>query len=1638
MGNNRLLPPPGQNPADYMQWLTIFADLIKDIKGTVNYYDTPDHILTDITEDFENLLKDIDVKIAASEVNLTKVVEDLVGTINDNTDDIMLLMPPATNVTQNTSTLQELLDKALNTKKRITIKFTGGRYDLNECYIHGNTTLLLDSSTTLIKSNTAEMIFMNARRNIDSNFTSYNGNGNIIIDGGNFEGHLMSMIHGYNITIRNCKVSKMGQHAIEINASKNVLIENCEFTGVGSVPVDRNYVEIIQLDSCTYNGFPRFPEGSPCFDGTPLDGITIRNCSFASSITPFNNIYTAIGSHGKISSTNKNIFIENCTFESCSFAGITLACIENVNIKNNTFKNCYRGIYSRQLVPYDYRSVLNANITDNLFTNCTAQPFRTDNVSPDTLGEFNKGLIFANNIIDNNAFTDVDSLFITKQDDIKIYNNTTRNNRRLVYLESCNNCYVYDNESSGFTVPVVTEFLSKNVDVYNNTLINASPSFMENKLLYAKGGDNIRFHNNKAYNCSTTASYFYFTSFLNGSVGQECTNISSYSNVIFSPDEKYREENYCGLNTPSLVSPLNNKVDRSEMICNITQFKTLVGSDNVWNTALTEALKISSKVRFPSGTYIIDNYTLSSDVEIFGDGDSTIIKPKTNGTIFRISGSLGGPVNVTADIPDFSANYMLSSVVGLAPNDFVQLMGQRDCMCYADSGDDWTLGYSTPSVQGARFGEFMKIKSINTSAKSISCFQETIFPNYFKDDSRETSSYAATSSMVRKCNFISNVKIHDFKVIGHTSAIFYASYGYKCEVYNVNQEVSNYSSELTGVHTVWSNCFQCSCHHCSYIRNDVVVPGDHYYLNIFKVISSMECGFEYCYAENATQAGDFSYRALDMCTSLCYFNNCTIKNSTQSGMTTHGGTYKISIQNNKFYNSSQAIACRTRSSIISGNMITNDMISGNGRAGVILYEGHAKDCTISNNSISNCYEGVSILDAADIDECFTNVNSVISNNTITTCYQGIVVRRSTVHKIKTPMNLVIVNNNITLSNLGYIGINLNQYTNGVQIHDNSFKNYYKTKLSGIFAGKDVYNIDIYDNTFVDFGTAITFQGLYDVAISVPQFISIHGNRYENITKALDVSRTLQIINNDSSSLSVKDFGAKGDYYTDDTNAIQLANDYCEQRGYSLRFPKGVYACTNGIDKKCTWHGEGSPKLGTFPQEDEKVFLREGLKNYLTGSTLIFKGTGVKKYTSQRTGVFASGTYCVKTTPKFHTDMFGIGIVLDMDCKDTSGNWTSSTTDNRANYDFGYVIEDSPRNVHNDVTVFGYFPKAGTVLATREVSGSMGDPDYCSFTNFNTCGEYGLAIIGSLNATEAGGLSSRFSDCLIGAKDHHSRSNVVDDWGTTCIYIDGYTGATLANLNGQYFSQCTIRTYCNNPIILDKASNISFMQCVFETPKRGTPNSNKTQFKATLNNTFDVSFINNRFSEDAGLYEADFAPKISGKLTVIGEPYDDICVSEKNVGIRLSTDTNKPFVQFTNNLKSVTSGIRMIASADFRSIALQKDNVPMKTFYEDGAIGFSGYRNGGILTIDASGAISLTGSSSYAVSPTTNAILKTINGQIFDGQRIVLRPSGGGVTITPIGGNIQMKSDIILSSVYDRAEFEWSGSKWVLISFSDNA
>lgn len=403
-------------------------------------------------------------------------------------NEITYIMPPPSDMETNVANFQGLLDKALDKTTKVTIKFNEGTYDLYTCYIHSNTHIILHENTvlrwnnkTIFNPETGTMVsrsslFMNARNfnEDDSNFTGYDGNGNITIEGGQtIGGCFFSMIHGDNITVKNVKIlDTSADHAFQVCASRNVLIDGIKFIGHTTRAVDREYVELVQIDWCTALGFPGFVSTAPIYDHTICDGVTIKNCIFKKSETIGVNdcIYTAIGSHSSDGELqNKNIRIENCKVSDAKYSALTLNRMNNV-----IAKGCDLTVINTDGNIIENRNSTNITMKDNATNNGRRALYST----------YSTGITFSNNTIIGGYnypvyMQDYCSYFNIKDNTFKdVINNSNvcliavrGSNNFVVSGNKSLNCMITGTSETGAFVFVYgngTDILSYNGYIYSN------------------------------------------------------------------------------------------------------------------------------------------------------------------------------------------------------------------------------------------------------------------------------------------------------------------------------------------------------------------------------------------------------------------------------------------------------------------------------------------------------------------------------------------------------------------------------------------------------------------------------------------------------------------------------------------------------------------------------------------------------------------------------------------------------------------------------------------------------------------------------------------------------------------------------------------------------------------------------------------------------------------------------------------------------------------------------------------------------------------------------------------------------------------------------------------------------------------
>lgn len=392
-------------------------------------------------------------------------------------------------------------------------------------------------------------------------------------------------------------------------------------------------------------------------------------------------------------------------------------------------------------------------------------------------------------------------------------------------------------------------------------------------------------------------------------------------------------------------------------------------------------------------------------------------------------------------------------------------------------------------------------------------------------------------------------------------------------------------------------------------------------------------------------------------------------------------------------------------------------------------------------------------------------------------------------------------------------------------------------------------------------------------------------------------------------ISTTTLGIRAGYDIDNTEAIRSADALCASLGKALKFEAGVYAIIGSIDKKADWFADSRPTLAPFPQKnDDKKFLAPSKKDGLRGTSIILKDGSYSTVTNpHRSDEFASVSYGIKTESGGVTKRFdNIAIILDMDCFDSTGSLTSPETDNRANVDVGYLIDNSSAGLHYNLGVFGHFNKAGICIQNK---GIPDDPDYNRFIGGSSMGYYGLAIVSSDGDHKSIGLSgSEFISFQLFGNDHISRKpNPLKPWQSNgyghLLKIDGYTSATGYRINGHNFIGGSWRTYSNRPIMLDNASHVNVQSVNLELSQiSNQPDTLNTKFKGT-SNTFDVKFDNCR-NFDYTLLTGDFEEVTGVSVNIAAGNIEYRGSGQKFIGVQ-ATGVAVPRLNFTDKLGMVS-------------------------------------------------------------------------------------------------------------------------------------
>ncbi|MEG7333218.1 XkdX family protein [Bacillus sp. 0102A] len=481
-----------------------------------------------------------------------------------------------------------------------------------------------------------------------------------------------------------------------------------------------------------------------------------------------------------------------------------------------------------------------------------------------------------------------------------------------------------------------------------------------------------------------------------------------------------------------------------------------------------------------------------SNIRITGDPAAKI--EVTGGYGIVVEGSIGEEIPIAANLTMGSTVIETTVEHGLKVGDLVRIKSQRDALS-SDAGDNWRLGYATPEAPGCYFGEYMRVKSV-TSTTSFETAAGLLFPDYRIDSANETASTARATTTIQKVTPIENVIIDGLNFTGTASRFISIKYANHC--YTRNNTAYSVSD---GAFITFENSLACGDSGSRIYYATTTEPTEMYLRNAFKAVSSQDCGFFQSYAENGTQPFDITYKSGETPSLNCYVNLCGSKGSTQNPMTSHGGTYKVSVNGNIFTECRlNGISIRTRSSIIRGNTLTG--ASDSSSQGIALFEGWARDCIVDGNTISGFKDGIRVIDGANEDQQFKWIGAYFSNNTITNVNQGFYISRNS-SNLYTGETGVEISNNLVNNMAGSSAkpVRIEAYVCGVEVKNNVFNGSGNANY-GVYAHPNTNRIAIVRNRFINIGRGIRLDTPTDSTIDTPT-CEIIENKYLDGTWPVD-------------------------------------------------------------------------------------------------------------------------------------------------------------------------------------------------------------------------------------------------------------------------------------------------------------------------------------------------------------------------------------------------------------------------------------------------------------------------------------------------------------------------------------------------------
>lgn len=405
----------------------------------------------------------------------------------------------------------------------------------------------------------------------------------------------------------------------------------------------------------------------------------------------------------------------------------------------------------------------------------------------------------------------------------------------------------------------------------------------------------------------------------------------------------------------------------------------------------------------------------------------------------RFYGSIGSDVALGANATRGSTSITTATDHGLANGDLIQIKGQRNALS-SDAGEEWRLGFGTPSAPACYFAEFIFVQEV-TAPTTFDILCGLMFPDYLDNDGSETDPYARPSTTIAKVTPIENAEWVGGRFINMGSTLtsaFRSDWAYNCRVRDV--EVDKGQSKGSAV--FWINAYACEAKNVIALT-DAYLPGyvdaDHSDYNRFKTAGSQACWFTACNDYNGSQPFDFSYFNLSTPSVQCGVRDSRTLNSRKNAMTSHPGSFMIDVINNHFLNSFEdGISIRSRKGKIIGNTVTSTTEADGTKLsyGLSAFEGWGRDNLFAGNIVDGFYYGIYEWDGGDAQERFTYSGNCYRDNIVQNCSYGFSVDPN-VGSRNTVIRQTVFQNN-TFKNIIVKFGDVQPYSPGVRVQGNHF------------------------------------------------------------------------------------------------------------------------------------------------------------------------------------------------------------------------------------------------------------------------------------------------------------------------------------------------------------------------------------------------------------------------------------------------------------------------------------------------------------------------------------------------------------------------------------------------------------------------